>query len=100
HEAVTKEKRSKAFKGIFWYGLARLVLFLAIFALMIVVLYLFGVYMPAALTAVFALIIALPVSVLMFPNLRMSANESVAQWSDARRAHKEYLREQLAEREN
>lgn len=98
--ATGAEGRGRALKGLFWYGLARLALFLALFFVLIVVIYLMGVEIPAAITAVFALIIAMPASVFLFPKLRMEANESVATWSDNRRKHKEYIRQELADRES
>lgn len=91
--------RGRALKGLFWYGMARLALFIALFFVLIVIMYLMGVEIPAAITAVFALIIALPASVFLFPKLRVEANESVAIWSANRRAHKEYIRRELADRE-
>lgn len=91
--------RGKALKGLFWYGLARLVLFLAIFFVLLAVTYFVGVQIPAAITAVFALIIAMPLSVFVFPKLRVEANESVAAWSANRRAHKAYIAQQIKDRE-
>nr|WP_120490967.1 DUF4229 domain-containing protein [Corynebacterium lactis] len=91
--------RGKALKGLFWYGLARLVLFLVIFFALLAVTYFVGVQIPAAITAVFALIIAMPLSVFVFPKLRVEANESVAVWSANRRAHKAYIAQQIKDRE-
>lgn len=91
--------RGKAMKGLFWYGLARLLLFFVLFFVLLGVIYLVGVQIPAAITAVFALIIAMPLSVFVFPKLRVEANESVAIWSENRRAHKEYIAQQIKDRE-
>lgn len=91
--------RGNAMKGLFWYGLARLLLFLVLFFILLVIIYLVGVRIPAAITAVFALIIAMPLSVFVFPKLRVQANESVAVWSENRRAHKEYIAQQIKDRE-
>ncbi|MBC6758825.1 MULTISPECIES: DUF4229 domain-containing protein [Corynebacterium] len=97
---VTKNAgRGNAMKGLFWYGLARLLLFLVLFFILLVIIYLVGVRIPAAITAVFALIIAMPLSVFVFPKLRVQANESVAVWSENRRAHKEYIAQQIKDRE-
>lgn len=91
--------RGQAMKGLFWYGLARLLLFFVIFFVLLGIIYVVGVKIPAAITAVFALIIAMPLSVFVFPKLRMQANESVAVWSANRRAHKDYIAQQLKDRE-
>lgn len=91
--------RGNAMKGLFWYGLARLLLFLVLFFVLLVIIYLVNVQIPAAITAVFALIIAMPLSVFVFPKLRVQANESVAAWSENRRAHKEYIAQQIKDRE-
>ncbi|MDK8758147.1 DUF4229 domain-containing protein [Corynebacterium sp. MSK151] len=97
---VTKNAgRGNAMKGLFWYGLARLLLFLVLFFILLVIIYLVNVQIPAAITAVFALIIAMPLSVFVFPKLRVQANESVAVWSENRRAHKEYIAQQIKDRE-
>ncbi|MEJ6018858.1 DUF4229 domain-containing protein [Corynebacterium sp. H113] len=92
--------RGKAFKKLSLYGLARLALFLGLFFVLLVVMYLMQVQVPAAITAVLALIIAMPLSVFAFPGLRQGANEAVAEWTQQRREHKEYMRKELAEREN
>lgn len=91
--------RGNAMKGLFWYGLARLLLFLVLFFILLAIIYFVNVRIPAAITAVFALIIAMPLSVFVFPKLRVQANESVAVWSENRRAHKEYIAQQIKDRE-
>ena len=94
-----RAQRNRAFKDVFWYGLARLVLFLVLLAVLILAIYLVNVQVPVAILAVLALIVAMPASAFLFPKLRRRANEGVAVWDANRRAHKEYVREQLAERE-
>ncbi|WP_048759298.1 DUF4229 domain-containing protein [Corynebacterium vitaeruminis] len=91
--------RGNAMKGLFWYGLARLLLFLVLFFILLAIIYFVNVRIPAAITAVFALIISMPLSVFVFPKLRVQANESVAVWSENRRAHKEYIAQQIKDRE-
>ena len=98
-EPKANDGRGQALKGLFWYGLARLLLFFVLFIVLIVIMYLIGVQVPAAITAVFALIIAMPLSVFVFPKLRVQANESVAIWSENRKAHKEYIAQQIKDRE-
>lgn len=98
-EAAHRAQRNRAFKDVFWYGLARLVLFLVIFVVLVLAIVFLQVQVPLAILAVLALIIAMPASVFLFPKLRTRANEGVSVWDANRRAHKEYVREQLAERE-
>lgn len=99
-ENAHRAQRNRAFKDVFWYGLARLVLFLAVFAVLVGIIVLFEIQVPLAILAVLALIVAMPASVFLFPKLRTRANEGVAVWDSNRRAHKEYVRRQLAERES
>lgn len=95
-----RAQRNQAFKDVFWYGLARLMLFLVVFAVLVGIIVLFEIQVPLAILAVLALIVAMPASVFLFPKLRTRANEGVAVWDSNRRAHKEYVRRQLAERES
>ncbi|WP_295625147.1 DUF4229 domain-containing protein [uncultured Corynebacterium sp.] len=98
-ESAMRAQRNRAFKDVFWYGLARLLLFLALCAVMVAFLVVLQIQVPLAIIAVLALIIAMPASVFLFPKLRMRANEGVSVWDANRRAHKQYVRQQLAERE-
>lgn len=98
-ESAQRVQRNQAFKDVFWYGLARLLLFFAVFAVLVVVIVVVQVNVPLAILAVLALIVAMPASVFLFPKLRVRANEGVATWDANRRAHKDYVRGQLAERE-
>ena len=95
-----RAQRNQAFKDVVWYGLARLMLFLVVFAVLVGIIVLFEIQVPLAILAVLALIVAMPASVFLFPKLRTRANEGVAVWDSNRRAHKEYVRRQLAERES
>ena len=98
-ENAHRAQRNQAFKDVFWYGLARLLLFLVLLVVLILAIYLVQVQVPVAILAVLALIVAMPASAFLFPKLRRRANEGVAVWDSNRRAHKDYVREQLAERE-
>ncbi|MFD5868394.1 DUF4229 domain-containing protein [Corynebacterium sp. NPDC060344] len=98
-ENAHREQRNRAFKDVFWYGLARLALFLVVFAVLVGVIVLFEIQIPLAILAVLALIVAMPASVFLFPTLRTRANEGVSVWDANRREHKKYVREQLAQRE-
>ena len=98
-ETEHRAQRNRAFKDVFWYGLARLLLFLVLLVVLILAIYLVQGQVPVAILAVLALIVAMPASAFLFPKLRRRANEGVAVWDSNRRAHKDYVREQLAERE-
>ncbi|MDO4609927.1 DUF4229 domain-containing protein [Corynebacterium sp.] len=91
--------RGRAAKDVAIYGLARLALFVVILLVLVGVVVLLHVHMPMAILAVLALIIALPASMLLFTPLRVRANEGVAEWDANRRAHRDYVRGRLAERE-
>ena len=68
------EKPTRPWKDILLYGLARLLLF-------------------------FALIVALPLSMFLFKGLRRRVTTEMATWNEQRRAHKEYIKSQLEDRE-
>lgn len=95
--AVTST-RNRAMRDVFMYGLARVLLFAVILAALIGVVILVHVHIPVALLAVLALIIALPASMLLFTGMRTGANQAVAEWDANRKAHKEYVRRELADR--
>ncbi|WP_448851647.1 DUF4229 domain-containing protein [Corynebacterium sp. 335C] len=90
--------RGRAVKDVALYGLARLALFAVILLVLVGVVVLLHVRVPMAVLAVLALIIALPASMLLFTTLRVRANEGVAAWDANRRAHRDYVRRELAER--
>lgn len=80
------------------YGGARLALFIVltfvIWGLSIAI----GATIPLVVAALLALIVALPLSMLIFTGMRRDANEAIAAWSENRRARKQWVRDELAGR--
>nr|WP_255549421.1 DUF4229 domain-containing protein [Corynebacterium sp. TAE3-ERU12] len=79
--------------------MARIALLIALTLLLALISSLVGAYVPMAVLAVLALIIAMPLSVFVFPRLQANANAAMARWAANRKAHKEYVRAELADRE-
>ena len=80
------------------YGGARLALFIVltfvIWGLSIAI----GATIPLVVAALLALIVAFPLSMLIFTGMRRDANEAVAAWSENRKARKQWVRDELAGR--
>lgn len=92
----------KAWRDIFLYGLARVVLFLVLTVLIqsIAILLGMGQSFPLLMSALLALIIAFPLSMFLFKGLRLRVNEQIARRDAGRRAHKEQMAAQLEDRLN
>ncbi|WP_018297830.1 DUF4229 domain-containing protein [Corynebacterium lubricantis] len=90
--------RKRANKAVTVYGLLRLLLFVVLtiviqaFALMV------GAPVPLVMSALLALIVAFPLSMLIFKKQRVEATQAVAAWSEQRAAKKQWVRDQLADR--
>ncbi|RAV33245.1 DUF4229 domain-containing protein [Corynebacterium heidelbergense] len=96
----TPKLSGKAWRDIALYGLLRLLLFIALTVVIHSIVILAGManYFPLLISAMLALILALPLSMLLFRKLRLRVTEQMAQWDANRRAHKETIRQQLQER--
>ncbi|TCK00205.1 DUF4229 domain-containing protein [Nocardia alba] len=77
------------------YTLARLGLVVAIAALIVGVAKLIGVDVPVIVAALFALIVAMPLSLTLFKKLRVKVNEDIAVVDARRRQDKAQLRARL-----
>ncbi|MFG1790003.1 DUF4229 domain-containing protein [Nocardia sp. NPDC049149] len=77
------------------YTLARLALVVAITALIMLVARLVSVDIPLVVAALFALIIAMPLSLTLFKRLRTRVNEDIAVVDERRRHDKAQLRARL-----
>lgn len=77
------------------YTLARLVLVAIITALILGVARLVDVEVPLVVAALFALIIAMPLSLTLFKKLRVKVNEDIALVDERRRRDKAQLRARL-----
>lgn len=89
-----------AWRDIALYGLARLLVFVVLTVIIqsVAVLLGMGQSFPLLMSALLALIVALPLSMLLFKKLRLRVNEQIAIRDAGRRAHKEQMRAQLEER--
>ena len=87
-------------KDVALYGLARLLLFVVLTAVIHGIVLAMGMAhsFPLLMSALLALILALPLSMLLFRKLRLRVNGEIARWDADRRAHKERMRRQLQER--
>jgi hypothetical protein len=90
----------RAWRDIILYGLARLILFIVLTVIIqfIAVALGMGKSFPLAISALLALIIAFPLSMFVFKDLRLRVNEHLAVRDAGRRAHKDQMRAQLEER--
>lgn len=98
---TTKPKLGgRAWLDILLYALARLALFLVLTFVIhsIVILIGLGEVFPLLISMTLALILALPLSMLIFTKLRLRATQHIAEWDRDRRQHKAQFREQLERR--
>ena len=77
------------------YTVARLGLVIVIAAVIVGAGWLFGVSVPLLVALVFAVVIALPLSLVLFKSLRIRVNESIAAVDEKRRRDKAELRAKL-----
>ncbi|MGX0118606.1 DUF4229 domain-containing protein [Corynebacterium otitidis] len=89
---------SHACRALLKYGLARLGLFVALAAAVQLIGFAFGITLPIVISALLGLLIAFPLSMLVFTNLRIDATRSLARWREVRRRRKRWVQEELAER--
>lgn len=80
------------------YGAARLALFLGLTVVIQALVMIIGAPVPLLMSALLALFVALPLSMLVFTKLRVDAVQSLAAYSAQRKAHKEWVQQQLAGR--
>ncbi|WP_420030471.1 DUF4229 domain-containing protein [Rhodococcus ruber] len=77
------------------YTFARLALVIVIAAVIVGVGLLFGVEVPVLVAAIFAVLISLPLSLLLFKKLRIRVNESIAAVDEDRRTARADLQSKL-----
>lgn len=90
--------KAQARKNVLLYGLARLMLFIVLTILIQTAAVLISSPVPIIISAMLALIVAMPLSFFLFPGLRVRAAEAVAQWSAQRKAYKEWIKTELSSR--
>lgn len=92
------EVRKRANTAAVKYGLARLGLFVVLTVIIAVLAGLIGAPVPLVMSALLALIVAFPLSMILFPRMRLEANSAVAAWDAQRRARKQWVRSELESR--
>lgn len=90
--------RARARRALLKYGLARLALFLVLTVVIAVVAWLVHSPVPLMMSALLALFVAFPLSMLVFTNLRLEANRALALSHQRRKQRKEWVQEELAQR--
>ncbi|WP_236686157.1 DUF4229 domain-containing protein [Corynebacterium testudinoris] len=80
------------------YGGARLLLFLGLTVLIQLAAVAIDAPVPLMMSALLALLVAFPLSMLVFKNLRIEATASVAARSQERKARKEWVKRELESR--
>lgn len=95
---VDPAARRRANKATAIYGGLRLVLFLVLTAVIQAVAWLIGAPVPIIISALLALIVAFPLSMFVFSKQRIEAVQAVAVLSEQRKARKEWVRSELADR--
>lgn len=95
---VDPAARSRANEAAAIYGLCRLVLFIALTVVIQGAAMLIGAPVPLIISALLALIVAFPLSMLVFKRQRIEATEAVAHWREQRKLRKEWISSELSER--
>lgn len=95
---LDKSLRNRAWRDIALYGVARLLLFVVLTVIIQSAAILIGAPVPLLISSLLALLIAFPLSMFVFKGLRMKVNEEIAEWDTQRKAHKEWVKKELAER--
>ncbi|MFP7364811.1 DUF4229 domain-containing protein [Corynebacterium callunae] len=95
---LNPQVRAAARKNVLIYGLARLGLFVVLTVVIHGLALLISAPVPLVMSALLALIVAFPLSMLVFNKLRVNATQAVAQWDAQRKAHKQWVRDELADR--
>ncbi|WP_307810971.1 DUF4229 domain-containing protein [Tomitella cavernea] len=93
-ETQPSAKKSLA-KNLVFYTLARLALFAALTAIIMVVGSVAVDEFPLLLAMVLALLVSLPLSMVLFKSMRMAVNKDIAAVDATRRAHRENLEAKL-----
>ena len=92
------QTRKQATRAMLKYGAARLGLFLGLTIVIQALAVLIGAQVPLLVSALLALLVALPLSMLIFKKLRIETTEAVAKLAQQRRARKEWVNRELAGR--
>ena len=89
------ELRRRSRAALWKYGLARVVLFIALTAVIEILAIAIGFPIPVLIAALLALFVALPLSMLIFKKWRIEATQPLAEYSAQRKAHKRWVQAEL-----
>src|SRR5699024_1230833 len=92
------ELRKKSRRAVVKYGLARLALFVVLTIVIQTVAVVNDAPIPLVFTALLALFVALPLSMLIFSQWRMEATQSIGEYSQQRKEHKAWEQRELSGR--
>ena len=95
---LDRELRGRVRRDMVLYGLARLGLFLLLTVIIQGLAALIGAPVPLVISSLLALLVAFPLSMFVFRSLRLRVTRNLAVWNAQRRAHKEWVKNQLAAR--
>nr|VDG62246.1 Uncharacterised protein [Streptococcus thermophilus] len=96
--ALDPNARKRANRAALIYGGLRLALFVVLTVVIQALALLIDAPVPLVMSALLALIVAFPLSMLIFPRQRVEATEAMAAWNEQRRARKQWVNEELADR--
>lgn len=96
--ALDPNARKRANRAALIYGGLRLALFVVLAVVIQALALLIDAPVPLVMSALLALIVAFPLSMLIFPRQRVEATEAMAAWNEQRRARKQWVNEELADR--
>ncbi|MGL4305828.1 MAG: DUF4229 domain-containing protein [Mycobacteriaceae bacterium] len=94
-DASSRAAKRGLIRDVILYSGARLLLVVAITTAIIFGAKIFDVTVPPFIAAIFALVIALPVSMMVFTSLRKRVNEGIAAVDEHRRSERMELRAKL-----
>lgn len=95
---VDPSAKRRANKAAAIYGLYRLLLFIVLTVVIQLLAVAVGAPVPLIMSALLALIVAFPLSMLVFKRQRIEATEAVAHWREQRKLRKEWISSELSER--
>ena len=95
---VDPSARARANKAAAVYGGLRLLLFVGLTIVIQLLAVLIGAPVPLIMSALLALLVAFPLSMLVFKRRRLEANAAVAELGRQRAARKDRIQSELAER--
>ena len=95
---VDPNAKRRANKAAAIYGLYRLLLFIALTVVIQLLAVAVGAPVPLIMSALLALIVAFPLSMLVFKKQRIEAVQALAHWKEQRQARKAWIEAELADR--